>query len=36
MRWEDEEFVIKKIQEMYDGFPDGHLEHKSPHGLTLY
>lgn len=30
MRWKDEEFVIKRFQEMYDGFPEGHLEHKSP------
>ena len=30
MRWEDEEFVMKRFQEMYDRFPEGYLEHKSP------
>ena len=30
MKWQDEEFVMRRFQEMYDGFPEGHLEHKSP------
>jgi hypothetical protein len=30
MKWEEEEFVIKRFQEMYDGFPQGNLEHKPP------
>lgn len=30
MRWDDEEFVMKRFQEMYDSFPEGHLEHTSP------
>jgi hypothetical protein len=28
MTWEDEEFVIKRFQEMYNSLPEGNLEHK--------
>lgn len=30
MKWEDEEFVMKRFQEMCKGFPEGNLEHASP------
>jgi hypothetical protein len=30
MTWKEEEFVMKRFQELYDSFPEGHLEHKSP------
>jgi hypothetical protein len=30
MTWEEEEFVMKRFQESYNSFPQGHLEHKLP------